>query len=82
MNQGAKLTLGIAATLFLSAVMPLLAVAGSLILVGMALHSIMSAGNTTMPLTRQETNLLDDQAVEADLREARRALGYDYEHRN
>ena len=77
MNSGAKLTLGIAATLFLAAVMPLLAVAGALILVGMALHSMMSAGHQY-----SQTNLLDDAAVERDLQEARRALGYDHEHRD
>lgn len=43
MNQGAKYTFLIAAVLFGAAVFPLLAVAASLILVGMALHSILSA---------------------------------------
>lgn len=75
MNQGAKYTLVIAAVLFGAAVFPLLAVAASLILVGMALHSIL--GNAPdSPLPRDAARL-EQQRTEQLIQEARRRLDHE-----
>lgn len=77
MNQGAKYTLVIAAVLFGAAVFPLLAVAASLVLVGMALHSILSAGQTTMPppSNNKQLNHEADQLIRRTQKEL------DHDHR-
>lgn len=74
MNQGAKYTICVAAVLFGAAVFPLLAVAASLILVGMALHSCLSSTGES-PLPRQVH--LEQQRTEQLIHEARRRLDHE-----
>lgn len=70
MNQGAKYTLVIAAVLFGAAVFPLLAVAASFVLAGMALHSILS---TDVPTTQ----ISQHHEVDRIIKETQRRLDHD-----
>lgn len=71
--SGTKLTFAIAAALFGAAVFPLLAVAASLVLVGMAAHAMLlsPAQKQTLP-----TVTLEDERDKI-IKEKRRELGYD-----
>lgn len=74
MNQGAKYTICIAAVLFGAAVFPLLAVAASLILVGMALHSCLSnAGESPLPRDAQ----IEQHRTQRLIEEARKRLDHE-----
>lgn len=77
MNQGAKYTLVIAAVLFGAAVFPLLAVAASFILVGMALHSILSAEQTTPSATHRQHLTLNRDADRL-IKQTQRRLDHDH----
>ena len=72
MNQGAKYTLVIAAVLFGAAVFPLLAVAASFVLVGMALHSILSSDAQQHP-----TQISQQHEVDRIIKETQRRLDHD-----
>jgi len=76
MNTGAKYTLVIAAVLFGAAVFPLLAVAASLVLVGMALHSMLGGcSEDYTPNTSRKQ--LEDARAEQLIKEAQRRLDHE-----